>query len=191
MNFGIVVEGEQDGAAYPELIRKIRDDIEAVFSIPSGGVGTLKKEFVDLLKQLPWRAPHPIDRALVIMDSDCSDAHVWEDQLVQIYEQSHFRPNFPVHFHVTKCKLETWLLADENAISQVSQQRGKNKRVTAIRTDLESHKEAKELFHRQLSKADLRATALVYKEIASFADIARISARCPNFRQFVDKIRAF
>jgi hypothetical protein len=190
MNFGIVVEGEQDSAAYPELIRKIRDDIESIFPIPCGGVGTLKKEFINSLKQLPWRAPHPIDRALVIMDSDCSDAFVWEEQLGQIYEQSHFKCNFPVRFHATKCKLETWLLADENAVNQVSQQRGKNKKVAAVTFDLETHKEAKELFHKQLSKADLRATAPVYKEIASFSDIARISARCPNFRQFANKIRA-
>jgi hypothetical protein len=190
MNFGIIVEGEQDCAAYPELIRKIRDDIVSIFAIPCGGVGTLKKEFVNSLKQLPWRSPHPINTAFVIMDSDCSDAFVWEEQLGQIYEQSRSKPNFPVRFHATKCKLETWLLADENAVNQVSQNRGKGKRVSAIKVDLESHKEAKELFNRQLTLADLRATAPVYKEIASFADIARISARCPNFRQFVDKIRA-
>jgi hypothetical protein len=190
MNVGIVVEGEQDGAAYPELIRKIRGDIEGIFSLPCGGVGTLRKEFVGLLKQLPWRAPHPIDGALVVMDSDCSDADVWEDHLARTYQQSHFRPSFPVRFHATKCNLETWLLADENAVSQVSQRRGKNKKVAAVTIDLESHKEARELFQKQLSKADLRATAPVYKEIASFVDIARISALCPNFRRFVDKIRA-
>src|SRR6266852_4248781 len=165
MNFGIVVEGNQDSAAYPELIKKIRDDIESIFPIPCGGVGTLKKEFINSLKQFKWRAPHSIDKALVIMDSDCADAFVWEERLGQIYEQSHFKPTFPVHFHATKCKLETWLLADENAINQASQQRGKNKRVTAVTIDLESNKGAKELFQKQLSRADLPATPRVYQEI--------------------------
>jgi hypothetical protein len=32
MNIGIVLEGERDGAAYPELIRKIRDDVEIVLA---------------------------------------------------------------------------------------------------------------------------------------------------------------
>jgi hypothetical protein len=115
MNVGIVVEGEQDGAAYPELIRKIRGDIEGIFSLPCGGVGTLRKEFVGLLKQLPWRAPHPIDGALELISN------------LTKKQRNSFRDS---------------------------------------------------------------ATAPVYKEIASFVDIARISALCPNFRRFVDKIRA-
>jgi hypothetical protein len=32
MNIGIVVEGDRDRAAYPELIRKIRDDVEIVLA---------------------------------------------------------------------------------------------------------------------------------------------------------------
>jgi len=86
--------------------------------------------------------------------------------------------------------LETWLLADENAINQVSQQRKKNKQVAAVTIDLESHEGAKELFQKQLSRADLLATVQVYQEVASFADVARITARCPHFQQFVEKVRA-
>jgi hypothetical protein len=190
MNIGIVVEGDSDAEAYPQLIRKIRDDIEEILPISCCGVSTLKREFVKWLKYFEWNAPHSIDNALVIMDSDCSEASVWEAQLRQIYEQSHFEPGFPVHFHATKCELETWLLADENAINQVSQQMGKNRKIGAVTIQLESHRDAKELFQEQLSKADLRATARVYQEIAGAADIARIAARCPHFQQFFDKVRA-
>lgn len=97
---------------------------------------------------------------------------------------------FPVHFHATKCEIETWLLADENAINRVSQQRGKNKQVGAVTIQFESHRDAKELFQKVLSNADLPADARVYKEIAAAADIGRIAARCPSFEQFADKVRA-
>src|SRR5882762_3237489 len=154
MNIGIVVEDERDAAAYSELIRKIRDDVGEVCRIPCRGSGTLKKEFVNWLKYFEWFAPssiHSISKALVILDSDCSDAFIWEERLQMIYAQSHFVPSFPVHFHATKCELETWLLADENAINEVSKRRGKNKQIRPANIEFESYKPAKELFQKRLS----------------------------------------
>ena len=190
MNIGIVVEGERDSAAYAELIRKVRDDIEKIRPIICGGVVELKKKFVGWLKHFEWHETIVLDKALVIMDSDCSDASAWEAQLRQIYTQCSFEPHFPVHFHATKCEIETWLLADETAINRVSQLRGKNKQVGAVTVQLEFRRDAKELFQRVLSYADLPADAQVYKEIAAATDIGRIAARCPSFQQFVDKVRA-
>ena len=190
MNIGIVVEGDSDARAYSQLIRKIRDDADVPYVVPCGGIGTLRGKFVGWLKYFEWHASPSVDKALVIRDSDCSSPVPLEDELREILKQSHFKPGFPVHFHATKCMLETWLLADENAINQVSQQREKNKQVAAVTIDLESHEGAKELFQKQLSRADLLATVQVYQEVASFADVARITARCPHFQQFVEKVRA-
>jgi len=189
MNMGIVVEGDSDAKAYSQLIRKIRDDVDVPHVISCGGVGTLKGKFVGWLKYFEWRALPSIDKALVIRDSDCSNPVPLENELREILKQSDFEPRFPVHFHATKCELETWLLADENAINQASRWRRKNKGIAAITVDLESTKGAKELFRKQLSKAGLLATAQVYREVANFADIARIASRCPHFRQFMDKVR--
>jgi hypothetical protein len=190
VNIGIVVEGDTDAEAYPQLIRKIRPDIEEILPISCRGASTLKREFVKWLKYFNWYAPHSIDSALVIMDSDCSDASSWETQLKEIYEHSHFEPSFPVHFHATKCELETWLLADENAINQVSQMRGKKKKIGAVTIQFERYRNAKELFQKELWKLGLPVTARVYQEIAIAADVERIAARCPHFSQFVDKVRA-
>src|SRR5215472_9286236 len=135
MNFGIVVEDIRDGEAYTELIRRIRDDIENVVSYPCHGNSTLKKKFLDGLKYFQWDAPnspYSINKALVIVDTDCSGASTWEAELRQVYQRAHLAPGFPVHFHATKCELETWLLADENAINQTSQTRGKNKRLGPV-----------------------------------------------------------
>jgi hypothetical protein len=189
MNLGIVVEGDQDCAAYRELIRKIRGDVDTVLCRPCGNDALLMAKFVGYLKEFHWRPPRSIDKALVIMDSDCSDPSAWEGQLREIYDRSRFLPRFPVHVHATKCKIETWLLADENAVIEVAQQRGKNRQVQAIKIQLETYKEAKERFQRMLSEADLRATARVYQEVAKAANIARIAARCPSFQLFADKVR--
>jgi hypothetical protein len=190
MNIGIVVEGERDRAAYPELIRKIRDDVETVLAEPCGNDVRLMEKFVGWLKHFQWHAEPSVNKALVIRDSDCSDAVVWETKMRQIFEQSGFVPSFPVHFYATKCEIETWLLADENAINQVARNRGKQGPVSAVTIQLESHRNAKELFRQVLSKARLPVDPKVYQEIASAASIDRIAARCPYFQQFVDNVRA-
>ena len=190
MNIGIVVEGDRDSAAYPELIRKIRDDVETVLAEPCGNDVRLMKKFVERLKYFQWGAGHTVNKALVIRDSDCGDPVVWEDKMKRILDQSHFVPNFPVHFHATKCEIETWLLADDGAINQAAQNRGRQKPVSPLKIQFESYRDAKELFREVLSKTRLPVDPKVYKEIASFASIERIATRCPHFQQFVDKVRA-
>jgi hypothetical protein len=190
MNIGIVVEGDRDSAAYPELIRKIRGDVEIVLAEACGNDIKLMQKFVGWLKYFQWGAEHSIDKALAIRDSDCSDPIVWESKMEQILAQSHFDPSFPVHFYATKCEIETWLLADEEAINQVARNRGKQGSVSGVTIPLESHRNAKELFQKVLSKARLAVDPSVYQEIASAASIERIAARCPYFQQFVDRVRA-
>jgi hypothetical protein len=190
MNIGIVVEGERDRAAYPELIRKIRDDVEIVLAEPCGNDVRLMNQFVGWLKHFQWHAEISVNKAFVIRDSDCSDPVVWETKMRQILAQSQFVPSFPVHFYATKCEIETWLLADESAINQVARGRGKQPSVSEVTIPLESHRNAKELFQKVLSKARLPADRKVYQEIASAASIDRIAARCPYFQHFVDNVRA-
>jgi hypothetical protein len=190
MNIGIVVEGERDRAAYPELIQKIRNDVGKVLAEPCGNDIRLVEKFVGWLKHFQWHAEITVNKALVISDSDCNDPVAWESRMSQILSQSHFVPNFPVHFHATKCEIETWLLADENAINQVARNRGKQGSVSEVTIPLESYRNAKELLQRVLSKVRLPVDSKVYQEIASAANIDRIAARCPHFKHFVDRVRA-
>jgi hypothetical protein len=190
MNIGIIVEQERDKAAYCELIRKIRPDVESLPAEPCGNDIKLMQKFVGWLKHFQWHAEISVDKALVIRDSDCSDPAGWESKMEQILMHSHFAPSFPVHFHATKCEIETWLLADENAINQVAHSRGKQGSVSKVTIPLESHRNAKELFREVLSKVGLPADPKVYQEIASAANIDRIAERCPYFQQFVDRVQA-
>jgi hypothetical protein len=190
MNIGIVVEGERDRAAYPELIRKIRDDVGIVLAEPCGNDVKLMDRFVGWLKYFQWHAQISVNKALVIRDSDCSDPVVWETKMRQILEASRFVPSFPVHFHATKCEIEAWLLADEEAINQVARRRGKQGSVPAITIQLESHKDAKQLFGQVLFKVLLPTVPAVYQEVANVARVERIAERCPRFQRFVDSVRA-
>jgi uncharacterized protein DUF4276 len=189
MNIGIVVEGPSDGTAYPALIRRIRNDVSHLQVRVCRGKSRLKNTFIGFLKEFHRNPAWQINTAFVIRDSDCRPAQPIEEQLQTILRESGFAPDFPVQFFATKCQLETWLLADENAINQVSQRRGKNKRVGPVEIQFEIDNNAKERFLEQLLKASLPADPEVYKEIADLVDIDRIAARCPSFRQFIRRVR--
>jgi len=190
MNVGIVVESERDAVVYPELIRKIRNDIGVVAAIPCGNDVRLMNQFVRWLKYFHWHAQASVNKALVIRDSDCTGAGIWEAKMKRILDQSGFVPSFPVHFYATRCEVESWLLADENAINQAARNRHKQGSVPAIKIEFESYRNAKELFMQVLSKVRLPADPLVYGEIAKAANFERIAARCPYFQHFVENVRA-
>ena len=154
-----------------------------------GGKYRLKNTFLGFLKEFQRNHAWQINVAFVIRDSDCKPPQEIEEQLRRVLHESGFA-HFPVEFFATKCQLETWLLADENAINQVSQHRGKNKQVGSVEFQFETDNSAKNRFLEQLSKASLPATPQVYKQIADVADISRIAARCPSFQQFIRRVRA-
>jgi hypothetical protein len=121
-------------------------------------------------------------------DSDCDAPRALEDELGRILDQSGFREKLtlPVHFYATRCMVETWLLADENAVNTVARQRGKVPSAQAVPDPLEGTTNAKALFLRMLSQAQLPADPAVYAEVAATADIDRIKQRCPYFQHFID-----
>jgi hypothetical protein len=86
--------------------------------------------------------------------------------------------------------LETWLLADERAVSEVALRRGRTRSIKAINRHLEEIIDPKPLFLRMLSEAGLPADDKVYEEIASAADLNRIAERCPHFAQFRQHVHA-
>lgn len=190
MNVAIIVEGPDDFETYPVFIRKIRQDISRIFPVQCNGLRRLKTTFVPFLKDFQQRRDRAVRKALVIRDSDCANPRPLEEQLQRIFEQSRVQLDFPVHFYATKCKLESWLLADEEAISHVSLSRGGRGRVERISIALERYNDADTLLAGALWQADLQATSRVYAEIAEAACADRIAQRCPYFREFVAKVSA-
>jgi hypothetical protein len=185
--FGIVFEGQRDVAVYPAIIRKLRSDVEQVVAWPCGGVPALSKRFVGFLRGFEYNADYRIDKALVIRDSGGKDPQSAEADLKDRLDQSGFKPTFPVHFYATRCMIETWLLADEQAVSKVAFSRGRDRSIKAINTinkPLEEIIDTKPLFLAMLSQAGLPADDKVYEEIASNADLDKIAERCPRFAEF-------
>jgi len=190
MNIGIVVEGPSDGAAYPALMRRLRDDIGTQQVRECGGKSGVKNKFIGFLKEFERNRAWQVDVAFVIRDSDCKPPSPIEEQLNGVLRESKFDPHFRVEFFAIKCQLETWLLADENAINHISQRSGKNKLVEPVNFQFETDNGAKKRFLEQLSKAGMPAIPRIYGEIAEAADLAQVAARCSSFQQFTNRIRA-
>jgi len=155
MNFGIIVEGPGDECAYPHIIQKIRANSILVHSpIPAWNKQKLKGKFVGLLKHLDSKRHLQLEKVFVIRDSDCRDPLPLENELLQVFQRSQFNPYFQVHFHATKCELETLLLSDVAAINQVAITRGGVANVQPLNLRLEELVDPKPLFRRTLSRRD-------------------------------------
>ena len=188
--FGIIVEGQRDVAVYRAIIRRIRPDVEQVVARPCGGIPALRKKFVGWLKHFQYHVEHRIDKALVLRDSDWKDPETLEADLKNLLNKSGFTPTFPVHFYATRCMVETWLLADEQALGKASLVRGRTRSIKCVNARLEEIKDPKPLFLAKLSEAGLSADDKVYEEIACAADLDRIAERCWHFYEFRKHVHA-
>lgn len=77
-------------------------------------------------------------------------------------------------------ELETWLLADHNALSQVC-----NSTVPDIQTALEEIENPKERLQRLLSQASTNYTRETARKIAAATELERLGYRCPASGTFV------
>ncbi len=189
MNAGIVVEGPDDAVVYRILIKRINQVIEGVHCRECNGRQRLKNRFVYFLKEFATNpAAFNISKVLVIRDSDCQDPAPIEQELQDIFFNSNLQPDFHVSFHATKCKLESWLLADEDAINVVSMYRGGPGGIQRVAVDLENFNAADHLYRRTLAQGRLQDTDAVMQEIAQRARLEGIADRCPRFRDFIQKV---
>jgi hypothetical protein len=186
MVFGIVVEAERDAAVYSALIKRIRPEVQHVLPKPCYGVAGVRRRFVGWLKHFQWHSGYEIGKALVIRDSDRRDPQAAEEELARILDQSAFQPRLPVHFYATRCMVESWLIADEDAVNQVARARGGTRGTALPVADALETLAAKDRFRRMLSEAGLPDTPTVYHEVAEVADLQRIKQRCPYFARFVE-----
>jgi len=185
MNLGLIVEGSKDVATYHHWIRKIRSDISTLQTRQC--TRKVKTKFIGFLKEFALNPAWQVQKAIVIADSDCNRPDTIEDSLTNRLEGS--MPHFPVHIIAIRCKLETWLLADQNAINEVAQRRGKPHQLGRIEGSLEA-KDADRRFRLALTTVGLPADDTVYSQVAELSNIDVIRQRCPQFRQFEQIVRA-
>lgn len=176
--YGIVVEGEYDKEALSELIQKCISNGVKIIARPFSGKGKLIKKFPGFLTEFCHKS---VDKALIIRDADNKNP----DKLLEEMRRKIKDLNYPfeVRFIVIVQELETWLLADQEAISKVTKSRS-GRTVSGVNENLESIIQPKERLEGILSGAKVYYTPEVAREIAKESDISRIEYRCPRFREF-------
>lgn len=188
-SYGIIVEGHFDVGVYEESIRKICPEAHDIKTREAGGCPQLMKKVPGLLRSLEHvtRQGGPVDKALVIRDADTKDATEIEAKMRESASRGRF--SFPggVGFHAVKQKLETWLLADPEAINRVAASRG-GKPIPRIPDALEDIQDPKEKLMTVLGRSGLNYTAQVCREIAKETDPAKLRIRCPSFAAFEQKV---
>jgi hypothetical protein len=171
-----IVEGVYDAAVLPEFIRKCRaDDVEVVSLVCRGSV---MHKFLGLLEGFRHlkQGAH-VDKALVIRDADNRAPQELLSAMEAKYADRSYP--FPVTPFVIVQKLETWLLADNTALSQVC-----NRAVPAIQETLEDIENPKERLQHVLAQASTNYTGETARKIAAATDIERLEYRCPGFQSF-------
>lgn len=180
--YGIVVEGNYDKIALSEIIRKcISNDIE-ILAYTCASKGSLMSKFPGFLESFRYaKQGSNVDKVLVIRDADNKNP----DELLERLRSKITNRNYPfeVKFIIIAQELETWFLADEEAISRVTQTRS-GRTVARVNEDLESIIQPKERLKEILSEAKVYYTPEVAKEIAKESDPSKIEYRCLRFKEF-------
>lgn len=184
--YGIIVEGNDDKAVLPEMISKclsdsISDNMKVIVRL-CGNKSSLMRKFSGFLEEFRRvnQGLH-VDKALVIRDADSRNP----DELLSEMRNKIKDKTYPfeVKFIAIVQELEAWLLADDEAISKVTQSRS-GKPVSRVNENLESIVQPKERLKDILSKAKVPYTPEVAREIAKETYISKIEYRCQKFKDF-------
>ncbi|MBM4294476.1 MAG: DUF4276 family protein [Deltaproteobacteria bacterium] len=175
VTFGILVEGYKDKSVIEALVSKIYPQNNCL-CFPYGGKQRLMEKFPGYLECFKYS---DVNKALITRDKDSQCA---KELAARIHEKQQNRNYpFPVKFCLIKEEIEAWLLADENAISEVV-----GEKVSRINENLEDIKHPKEKLQNILSKSNISFTPEILRKIAEAADLRKVEYRCPSFRRFRD-----
>lgn len=183
LTIGIIVEGVFDEAALPELIRKCCTDDIHIETRVCRSASQLMQKGLSFLEGFRYVVQGlPVDKALIIRDADGKDPNELVHRLnVTINTRSYPFPVTPV---IIVQELETWLLADSEALSQVA-----GKSIPEITGSLEAIMEPKERLQSLLSDANMAYTKEVARKIAAATRLEVLEYRCPRFRGFRQALR--
>lgn len=187
---GGVSEGEKDKAVLEALIPRILPDTDQVLFLVAGNKPQLMKKFSGLLRGLEHITIRggPVDKAIVVRDADNRDfAQLEREMAEKIQGRTYLFPS-AVQVHAICQELETWLLADVNAINRVAQERSGRSVRRAIPRPLEVIMQPSILFQDVLSEARLNYTAEVCGRIAAELSLDTLRTECPSFVRFETKI---
>lgn len=188
LTYGLIVEGPYDKAMYEALIPRICKRNVSFKTRPCGGKDWLMKSFRYLLRDLEKVLQGaPVDKALVIRDSGGKDPSAIEAEMDRRIAGNKYAFPRGVRFCVVRREMETWLLADAQAINIVAQARG-GRQIQEVQETLEEIHDPAGKLRSVLSDARLSYTEPVCAEIASHLRIDHLEYRCPSFRTFKQNV---
>jgi hypothetical protein len=183
LTLGVIVEGVFDAAALPELIRKCFTDDIHIEARVCGSASRLMQRGQGFLEEFRHvMQGSPVDKALIIRDADGKDPNKLVHRLnVTIKSRSYPFPVTPV---IIVQELETWLLADSEALSQVT-----GKSIPELPGSLETIMDPKQRLQSLFSDANMAYTTEVTRKIATATRLEVLEYRCPSFRVFRQALR--
>ncbi len=159
--FGLIVEGDYDAAALQEFLRRCAGEDAAIVSRPCGSGGSLINRFRGFLEEFRYaKGGAPVDKAFIMRDADQKNP----DELIKKMQSMIFNRTypFPVKFVIIVRELETWLLADNEAIIRIvaeySNRRASKIRIQEIIGTLEEIQDPKTRLQKILSDAKIAYT---------------------------------
>lgn len=165
---GLVVEGFDDEAALPELVRKCHGSDIRVEVRVCGPKAQLLRKFPGFLEEFRRvKEGTAVDKALVICDADRKDPASLRQQMRNKIA-SRLYP-FPVVFWVIVQELEAWLLPTERAPENLAN--------------------PKERLRMSLSRQGITYTPAVARRLAAAMQVEGLAARYPAFRGFPEAVQ--
>ncbi len=182
--YGLIVEGPRDKAMYEALISRICGTSLSFRTRVCNGVSELRKKFPVYLRNLESvMQGGPVDKALVIRDSGGKDPTVLKTEMSASIQGVEYAFPRGIKLCVVRRALETWLLADAEAITTVARARG-GRQVQEVQGILEDIEDPKQKLRSVLSQGRIELTDVVCAEIAAHVRLDRLEYRCPSFREF-------
>jgi hypothetical protein len=182
-SYGIITEGIYDSAVYEVIVNKLSPGIP-VKPLQCGGKAELMKKFPDLLKTFKYHfAEGPVGMAVVIRDADGKNPEEIEVQMASKIDAGKYPFALGVQFFAVPQAMESWLLADVDALNAASLRR-RGKPVTRSLDAPETLLRPKEDLHKLLSDHNLTYPVELAREIAQEIDLNRLAEACPRFRVF-------
>jgi len=178
--FCIIGEWDDDLNVIIELLKKILSPQNTFKRIKAGGKGKVIGKSV---KWLDGLYDTNIKKAFIIVDQDeACIKYLVNTFFGKIIDRGY---NFKIIFHIVEREIQTWLLADEKAISSAI---GKGKTVPKVKGNLEGIIDAKEKLQKILAENNVPYTPNIAKKIAANINLDTIAQRCPGFSRFQQSV---